>query len=138
MQKDYSLLDIPLRKTETNREIHEKVVVETASDGSSIKVESVRPSNLYINAPPMAPPPSMAPTTTSGHEVAGSNTVIKVDALPLKSNLKKPSLSGKKSSPMREHSREEWATVNPNERRKVQWTDAHGKDLTQIKEIESR
>lgn len=61
--------------------------------------------------------------------------MIKVDDglnLGLKSNLKKPCLPEKLRSPKGEY------TTNSNERKNVQWTDAHGQDLIQIKEFESR
>lgn len=113
----------------------------TSPHGSSIKVESVQPSKCYFNAPPMAPTTPMAPPQASEEQAAGNSLVIKVDDglnLPLKSNLKKPCLPEKLRSPKGEHTGEEHGTTNSNERRKVQWTDAHGQDLIQIKEFESR
>ncbi|KAH9288562.1 hypothetical protein KI387_032679, partial [Taxus chinensis] len=60
------------------------------------------------------------------------NGVVMVGALPpLKGNLKKSCLAAEKVKVM---GRKEHAT---NGRRKVQWTDAYGKDLTEIKEFEA-
>lgn len=113
----------------------------TNPHGSSIKVESVQPSKCYFNAPPMAPTTPMAPPQDSEEEASINSAVIKVEDglnLPLKSNLKKPCLPEKLRSPKGEHAGEDHGTTNSNERRKVQWTDAHGQDLIQIKEFETR
>eukprot|EP01018_Ginkgo_biloba_P001458 Gb_04791 [translate_table: standard] len=101
----------------------------TGAESSSTKVEAVHPSNWQGDAP-----------MSNGDSMPG---------MPLKSNLKKPPGPSKPNSaekhtspnrsPVRERSTEaQQMDSNPNVQRKVQWTDAHGKELTQVKEFEPR
>ena len=98
-------------------------------------------SKCYFNAPPMAPTTPMAPPQALEEQDGSNSLVIKLDDglnLGLKINLRKTCLPEKLRSPKGEHTGEEHGTTNSNERPKVQWTDAHGQDLIQIKEFESR
>jgi hypothetical protein len=80
--------------------------------------------------------------------VGGDNTLVKEEGgVPLKSNLKKPSpgsiketTADKHTSPNRSPVTEncEHGETNTNSKRKVQWTDAPGQELTQVKEFERR
>jgi len=107
--------------------------VSSSSFSATNKVEAVHPSNWQ---------------GCDGHvpSVGGDNTLVKEEGgVPLKSNLKKPSpgsiketTADKHTSPNRSPVTEncEHGETNTNSKRKVQWTDAHGQELTQVKEFE--
>ena len=74
-----------------------------------------------------------------GQEANVKNVIVKVC---LKRNLKMPHASAgnhntnsSNGSPNRVNPRND-VDVNPNRKRKVQWTDAHGKELVEIREFE--
>jgi len=122
----------------------------TGPDGSasaSIKVDAfhrssnsqrVDGSSLAL-APPASLPISAPVGIARGEAANGKNAVVKVC---LKSNLKKPRASAgthntnsPTGSPNRVNTGND-ADVNPNRKREVQWTDAHGKELVEIREFE--
>lgn len=122
----------------------------TGPDGSasaSIKVDAfhrssnsqrVDGSSLAL-APPASLPISAPVGIARGEAANGKNAVVKVC---LKSNLKKPRASAgthntdsPTGSPNRVNTGND-ADVNRNRKREVQWTDAHGKELVEIREFE--
>lgn len=122
----------------------------TGPDGSasaSIKVDAfhrssnsqrVDGSSLAL-APPASLPISAPVGIARGEAANGKNAVVKVC---LKSNLKKPRASAgthNTDSPTGSSNRVNIgndADVNRNRKREVQWTDAHGKELVEIREFE--
>ncbi|XP_057864177.1 uncharacterized protein LOC131072130 [Cryptomeria japonica] len=114
---------------------------------TAIKVEAVHPSNWHGEG-------QMLPNGNTNENVNGKGDARMnkcSNGMPLKSNLKRP--SGTSDDPIagdaqkktgssentvgKEHLAEaEKGESNVNTKRKVQWTDAHGQELAQIKEFE--
>lgn len=118
-----------------------------SSASASIKVEAChRSSNCQridgssmASASPASLPISDPGGISRGEAANGNNAVVKVC---LKSNLKKPRASvgahntdSPNGSPNRVNTEND-ADAKPNRKRKVQWTDAHGKELVEIREFE--
>ncbi|GLJ16435.1 hypothetical protein SUGI_0279630 [Cryptomeria japonica] len=100
-------------------------------DGTpSLKVDAVHPSsNGDKDGSPMEPPATPFPVPLAGNRENDAGVVLKVC---MKSSLKKPCgcAAGMENTAPNAHG------IDCKRRRKVQWIDANGQDLAQIKEFE--